>query len=222
MAATISRYIRLWNSLQTLQAARSLATEAAPSPAEARKWASALNIGCKRNDLQAAIDAFQRLARHGCDPNQTLVSAVLHVCGERADESSFRLVDEYIRSKDSGWRENEQLYNSLVLYKCKVGDVQGARDIFEEMRAKKIKIRHGALWMLLEGAVRQRDLEYTEELLKMCAGIGVPAPIGEQLLQLATAERLPVLATDLIGTYANLRRSVEREVADMFAEWLSR
>ena len=222
MAGTVSRYLRLYNSRRALRAACNITTAAALSPSEARKWASVLNTGCKHNDLQTTMEAFKHLTHSGCEPNQALVSAVLHVCGERSDTSAFRLVDQYIRSKDSGWRDNEQLCNSLILYKCKVGDCHGARDTFKEMQAKKLKIRNGAIWMLLDDVVRQEDAAYAEELLKMCAGIGVPAPIGEQLLQLATTAGHPVLATDLMSAYANVRQRVERNVAEKFVEWLNR
>lgn len=180
-----------------------------------------LHEGCKRNDLQATMEAFHQLTHHGCEPNQNTVSAVLHACGERGDESAFRVVNEYIQSKDVVWRENEQLCNSLVLYKCKAGDYHGARDMFKEMQAKKMKIRHGAIWMLLDEVVYKQDATYAGELLKMCADIGVPPRTGEQLLQLAIAGGHHALATDLMAAYANVRQSVDREVACKFVDWLS-
>ena len=220
MAVAISRYLRLYTSWQTLRASR--LTTAALSRDDKWKWTHMLHEGCKRNDMQTTMEAFQNLAHNGYEPGQNSVSAVLHVCGERGDPAAFQLVDEYIRSKDSVWRDNEQLCNSLVLYKCKVGDYLGARDNFQEMQAKKLKIRHGAIWMLLDEVVYRQDSAYAEELLKMCVEIAVPAPIGEHLLQLAVTSGHSALATDLMATYANVRQRVEREVAYRFVDWLNR
>lgn len=222
MAGAVTRYLRLYNSWQTLHAMTSSLTTAALSREEKWKWMHTLHEGCKRNDIQTTMQAFQHLAHNGCDPSQNSVSAVLHVCGERGDKSAFQLVDEYIRSKDSAWSDNEQLCNSLIQYKCKVEDYHGARDIFQDMQAKKLKIRHGSIWILLDEVVYRQDAGYAEELLKMCAEIGVPAPIGEHLLQLAITSGHSALATDLMATYANVRQRVEREVAYKFVDWLNR
>ncbi|KAL0443618.1 UNVERIFIED_CONTAM: putative pentatricopeptide repeat-containing protein [Sesamum latifolium] len=124
-----------------------------------------INACCMRSDLEGAWEVFDEMRRRGVDPNVVTFGTLINgLCAISKVDMAFSLKRRMER--DFKIRPNAHIYVALVKRLCKVGDLNKAIELKDEMLRKKVELEPAVYSTLISAFFKAGRKGEVSELLE--------------------------------------------------------
>ncbi|KAG6747791.1 hypothetical protein POTOM_047682 [Populus tomentosa] len=114
---------------------------------------------CKEGKVEAALEIMDEKERNGGYADLLDIVKLIQVCADLKLLEAGKKVDEYVMRSSSKFKSSAVVLNNLVEMHCKLGDTNGAREIFEQMGVRNLDTWNKMLLGLAENKEGEKALE---------------------------------------------------------------
>lgn len=114
---------------------------------------------CKEGKVEAALEIMDEKERNGGYADLLDIVKLIQVCADLKLLEAGKKVDEYVMRSSSKFKSSVVVLNNLVEMYCKLGDTNGAREIFEQMGVRNLDSWNKMLLGLTENYEGERLLK---------------------------------------------------------------
>uniref|UniRef100_A0A6M2EM00 DYW domain-containing protein n=1 Tax=Populus davidiana TaxID=266767 RepID=A0A6M2EM00_9ROSI len=119
---------------------------------------------CKEGKVEAALEIMDEKERNGGYADLLDIVKLIQVCSDLKLLESGKKVDEYVMRSSSKFKSSVVVLNNLVEMHCKLGDTNGAREIFEQMGVRNLDSWNKMLLGLAENKEGEKALEIFSQM----------------------------------------------------------
>ncbi|KAJ6872306.1 pentatricopeptide repeat-containing protein [Populus alba x Populus x berolinensis] len=119
---------------------------------------------CKEGKVEAALEIMDEKERNGGYADLLDIVKLIQVCADLKLLEAGKKVDEYVMRSSSKFKSSVVVLNNLVEMHCKLGDTNGAREIFEEMGVRNLDSWNKMLFGLAENKEGEKALEIFSQM----------------------------------------------------------
>ncbi|KAL3571671.1 hypothetical protein D5086_025575 [Populus alba] len=119
---------------------------------------------CKEGKVEAALEIMDEKERNGGYADLLDIVKLIQVCSDLKLLEAGKKVDEYVMRSSSKFKSSVVVLNNLVEMHCKLGDTNGAREIFEQMGVRNLDSWNKMLFGLAENKEGEKALEIFSQM----------------------------------------------------------
>ncbi|XP_011042282.1 PREDICTED: pentatricopeptide repeat-containing protein At2g15690 [Populus euphratica] len=119
---------------------------------------------CKEGKVEAALEIMDEKERNGGYADLLDIVKLIQVCADLKLLEAGKKVDEYVMRSSSKFKSSVVVLNNLMEMYCKLGNTNGAREIFEQMGVRNLDSWNKMLLGLAENKEGEKALEIFSQM----------------------------------------------------------
>ncbi|CAK7347650.1 unnamed protein product [Dovyalis caffra] len=119
---------------------------------------------CKEGKVEAALEIMNEKERNGDQADLLDIMNLIQVCADLKLLEAGKRVEEYVMRSSSKFKSSIVVLNNLVELYCKLGNTNGAREIFEQMGLRNLDSWNKMLLGLAENKEGEKALQIFSQM----------------------------------------------------------